>query len=190
MFDPNRYKDVPPPDWMKIDIRPLDEGEFQPYGYGYSRPVSSKELWRPATRYFKRADTARHPGYIEVKLLPGAYYISDHGRIYSAIKKKIITSRRTHKRKGVNLLTIDGKTVKVRRYRLALDNFIEVPAKHKNLIRYLYGTGNHKDGKEWRDSLDNVQYSSNGQNVQHQSRVLHRTGRKKKQSDHETEETA
>ena len=68
------------PKWMKIDTRPLDRGKFTQWGYGYTRSIGKRELWRPATRYFVRG-VGKFSGFREVELLPGAYYVSDHGRL-------------------------------------------------------------------------------------------------------------
>lgn len=162
-----------------LDTRPIDKGEFQPYGYGYSRPVKKRELWRPATRYVVRDVSPKR--YHIVHLKHGAYYISDHGRLWSADAQGIISKCYRHRRKETHLLDENGSFVHVRLYKLVLDNWIEPPEHLRSIIYSLADTVNHKDGRCWRDRLDNLQYSPNSANVEHQAYVLHRSGRKKKQ---------
>lgn len=164
----------PIPVWMKIDQRPLDAGIWQEYGFGYSRVVDSKEVWRPATRCFVRKDRDV-PGlnnFREVKLLPGAYWVSDYGRVFSCIKNAVICKRRTHKRKYLMLVDDQHNVIRTRRYRLTLDNFVEPPATMRNIVRYLLPDVNHLDGNPWNDKLDNIQYASKQSNIEHRDNVL------------------
>lgn len=167
-----RTEMYPLPSWMRLDKRPMDKGERQPYGYGYSRIVGTNELWRPATRYIRRTTTPQK--YAEIKLLPGAYYVSDHGRVYSRLTGNIICKRRTHRRKDVMLLAEDGSIVRVRKYRLALDNFVEPTNTYLRIIRLLADSVNHEDGKAWNDRLDNLQYSPTWMNLEHYHKILKR----------------
>lgn len=157
----------PIPEWMHVDTRPLDKGEWQQYGYGYTREVHPKyERWRPATRYIRRSKSGKLNTFEVVTLMPGAYYVSDHGRIWSAITNKIIIYRK-HKRARTNLMAADGTVIAIRTYKLALDNFIEPPATIRHAVYYLLGVVNHKDNRPWHNWLDNLQYSNQASNVEH-----------------------
>lgn len=162
----------PLPSWMKMDNRPLDTGVWREFGYGYSRKVGKQELWKPATRCFIRKDQNGFNNYYEARLLPGAYWVSTHGKVFSAIIGKLICNRRTHCRKELALLTEDHTEIRTRRYRLVIDNFIEPPEKTKNIIRYLLGTVNHLDGITWHDRIDNLEYASVQTNIDHFNKKL------------------
>ena len=166
------------PKWMKLDTRPIDRGRFGKWGYGYTRPVGKRELWRPAFRYIVRG-VGKFSGFREVKLKSGAYYVSDHGRLYSANRGIIISSSRKHRRKRTMLQTESGKYIHVFPYRVALDNFIEPYENYKSVVRRLFGVVNHVDGAAWNNKLSNIVYSTNSENVKHARNVLHRGGRRK-----------
>lgn len=159
----------PIPNWMKFDERPMDEGEFKKYGYGYTRKVGRKELWRPATRAIIRRDKGHFRNYEIVTLYPGAYFVSDHGRVYSLFINDYLSSRRYHKRHSkMNLLNADGKIVEVYRYRLIISNFIEPPAKLRNFVYYLCDSINHVDLCSWNDRIDNIEYTTRAMNIEHE----------------------
>lgn len=164
---------------LRLDTRPIDKGEFQPWGYGYSRTVKKQELWRPATRYIIR-DKRNPTRYRIVHLKPGAYFCSDHGRIYSTDAQRIINKCRLHRRRETHLLDEHGNSVHVRLYKLMLDNWVEPPEHLRSIIYSLADTVNHRDGNCWRDRLDNLQYTPVSVNTEHLAYVLHRAGRKKK----------
>jgi len=164
---------------LKLDLRPVDSGEFQEWGYGYSRLVIKQELWRPASRYIVR-DKSHPKRYRVIPLQPGAYYISDHGRLFSTIKQGIIHKCRAHRRRHTRLYDAEGNSIHVRPYKLALGNWIEPPKHIRSLVYSLMDSVNHKDGNQWRDRLDNIQYCPLTTNIEHQAKVLHRSGRKKK----------
>ena len=154
------------PDWMHIDTRPLDKGEWQQYGYGYSRPVTNYERWRPATRYIRRTDTPGFRSFKVITLMPGYYYVSDHGRIWSAYTGNIMKYSK-RKRWRTALVDASGKHVKIRAYKLALDNFVEPPDNIKNVVYYLMNVVNHRDNRPYHDWLNNLQYSTFEANNQH-----------------------
>ena len=156
----------PIPTWMHLDNRPLDKGEWQKYGYGYSRPVTSYERWRPATRYIRRQDTKRFKGFSVITLMPGWYYVSDRGRIWCAFSGKIINYRK-HKRSRTFLKSADGSQVRVRQYKLALDNFIEPPDHIKHVVYYLLPIVNHIDNRPYNNRVDNLQYTNYSGNNEH-----------------------
>lgn len=164
----------PIPAWMKLDKRPMDHGAWGRYGFGYSRSVSAREVWRPAVHCLIRKDRDV-PGinnFQKIRLLPGAYWVSDHGRVFSCIKNAIICKRRTHKRKYLMLVDEEHNVVRTRRYRLALDNFIQPPLSIRNVVYYLMPDVNHLDGNPWNDRLDNLEYASKQSNIEHRDKVL------------------
>ncbi len=161
---------------LRLDTRPLDKGQFSPYGYGYSRKVNKQELWRPAIKYIVRDET-QPKRYRIIKLLPG-YYCSDHGRIFSTTKQGIITDNRSHKRRRTQLYDENGEAVPIRPYKLLLDNWVMPPEHLQSVVYCLMDSVNHVDGCCWRDRLDNIEYSPKSVNVEHQVCVL--SGRKKK----------
>lgn len=163
---------------LRLDTRPMDQGTFQAWGFGYSRPVKKQELWRPAARYIVRDNSPKR--YHIVRLKPGAYYVSDHGRLFSTAAQDVINKGRKHRRNETHLLDEHGNDVHVRLYKLALDNWIDPPEHLRSIIYSLADTVNHRDGDCWRDRLDNLQYTPNVANVEHQAHVLHRSGGKKK----------
>jgi len=156
----------------------MDQGEFQKWGYGYSRPVTKHELWRPAVRYIVR-DKRNPRGYRIVRLRPGAYYCSDHGRLFSTDAQKIINRSRKHRRNETHLRDENGNDIHIRLYKLMLDNWIEPPACFRNVVYSLMDSVNHRDGNCWRDRLDNIEYTPVRINSEHQAHVLHRSGRRK-----------
>ena len=162
----------------KLDTRPIDKGVPQQWGYGYSRPVTKRELWRPATRYVVR-DKRNPRGYRIVRLKPGAYYCSDHGRLFSTAAQDVINKGRKHRRNETHLLDEDNNDIHFRLYKLLLDNWIEPPDHLRNIIYSLANTINHRDGNCWRDQLDNLQYSPAWMNSEHMH-ALYRTGQKKR----------
>jgi len=155
----------PVPEWMNIDIRPMDPGEWQPFGYGYSRRVTSYERWRPATRYIRRKDNNNFKGFEILTLMPGLYYVSDHGRIWSA--NRGIIHYRKHKRSRTMLLLANGEYAWIRPYKLAIDNFVEPPHFLKNIVYYLMDVVNHIDNRPYNNKLNNVQYSTRPANAKH-----------------------
>lgn len=157
----------------------MDTGTFQPWGFGYSRPVRKQELWRPVTRYIIR-DRSIPKRYRVVYFKPGDYYCSDHGRLFSAAAQDIISKGRKHRRNETHLFDALGDNIHVRLYKLILDNWIEPPEHLKSIVYSLCDTVNHRDGNCWRDRLDNLQYTPNSANIEHMAYVLHRAGRKKK----------
>lgn len=154
---------------MKIDMRPIDTGEKQQYGFGYSRKVNKKELWRYANRAIVRRDS-KFKNYEIVKLYPGALLVSDHGRVYSRLSGKIISKRRYHKRHNeIRALLADGvHRIKIRRYRLVIANFIEPPDSIRDVIYFLLDTVNHRDFRAWNDRIDNLQYCTRPMNTEHE----------------------
>ena len=165
------------PKWMKLDTRPMDIGRFGKYGYGYTRPVGKRELWRPASRYFK-FNSGKFGGIKEITLKPNTYFVSDHGRIYSTASGLLKKSKK-HRRKLTRLYDSEGKFVYVRPYRLCLDNWLEPPKCHRSVVRHLLRTCNHKNGKYWDDRLDNIEYASRAANTQHEFEVLNMGERRK-----------
>lgn len=162
----------PLPAWMRIDKRPMDKGKWNQWGYGYSRKVGRNEVWRPVTRCFIRKDTPRICAYQEVKFPFGDYWVSDHGRVFSTITGEIICSRRTHNRKYLCLVAENGSRIRTRRYRIAMDNFIEPPEHLRSVIRHLANSINHIDGRPWNDRLDNLEYTPKSVNLEHYHSVL------------------
>lgn len=159
------------PTWMKIDSRPLDVGEWQEYGFGYSRIVNEEEVWREVTRYFVRKDTRKLCNYKEVSIMPGLYYVSDHGRLFNVATGNFLADNNNNCRRKVSVLNADGKYMNARVYKLALDNFIEPTQLFNNLVRYLCNTVNHKNGDASCDRLDNLQYTKRDINTEHQAKV-------------------
>ena len=162
---------------LRLDTRPMDQGTFQAWGFGYSRPVKKQELWRPATRYIVRDNSPKR--YHIVHLKPGAYYISDHGRLFSTAAQDVINKGRKHRRNETHLLDEHGNDVHVRLYKLALDNWIDPPEHLRSIIYSLADTVNHRNGDCWRDQLDNLQYSPVWMNSEHMN-ALYRSGQKKR----------
>jgi len=111
--------------------------------------------------------------------MPGAYFVSDHGRIYSIYSGLISTSRK-HKRKETLILDAEGRRINVRPYKLVLDNWIEPPEYNRNVVRHLLDSVNHIDGRPWNDKLNNLQYTTRSINAEHARTVLQKGGRKKK----------
>ena len=162
---------------LRLDTRPIDRGELQQWGYGYSRPVKRQELWRPATRYVVRDNSPKR--YHVVYLKHGAYYVSDHGRLFSAAAQDVINKSRKHKRNETHLITARGSDIHVRLYKLMLDNWIEPPEHLRSIVYSLCDSVNHKDGDCWRDRLDNLQYSPVWMNSEHMH-ALYRSEQKKR----------
>lgn len=158
------------PAWMRIDKRPMDKGEKQQYGYGYSRPVGKNELWRPATRYIRRRDRKRFHDFEIINLMPDRYLVSDHGGIWDRKWNRRISYRK-HKRSRTYLQAADGKMIRARAYRLALANWLEPPKFMRNLIYYHMPVVNHRDGHEWNNWLSNLQYSDYQLNSLHAKRL-------------------
>lgn len=163
---------------LRLDTRPMDTGTFQPWGFGYSRPVRKQELWRPVTRYIIR-DRSTPKRYRVVHFTPGDYYCSDHGRLFSAAAQDIINKGRKHRRNETHLFDSLGNNIHVRLYKLILDNWIEPPEHLKSIVYSLCDTVNHRDGDCWRDRLDNLQYSPAWVNSEHMN-ALYRSGQKKR----------
>lgn len=156
----------PLPSWMRIDRRPIDRGEQQTYGYGYSRRVTKNELWRPATRYIRRNDNRCFRDYEMIRLMPGRYMVSDHGSIWDRKRNRRISYRK-HMRSRAYLQAADGRMIHVRAYRLALANWIDPPDTIKNLIYYLLPIVNHRDKRPWNNWLSNLQYTNYQFNTLH-----------------------
>ena len=167
----------PCPPWMTIDTRPMDEGEWQQFGYGYSGDVNA-ELWRPANRVIIRRDGGKFKNFDVIELYPDALLVSNHGRVYSRLSGRIINNRRYHKRHNyISCLTADGKhRVKIRRYKLVIANWIEPPANIRNLVYYQLDTVNHRDHHAWNDRLDNLQYCSRPMNAEHEHKFKKEKG--------------
>jgi len=162
---------------LRLDTRPMDQGTFQAWGFGYSRPVKKQELWRPATRYIVRDNSPKR--YHIVHLKPGAYYVSDHGRLFSTAAQDVINKGRKHRRNETHLYDENDNDVHVRVYKLVLDNWLEPPEHLRSIIYSLADTVNHRDGDCWRDQLDNLQYSPVWMNSEHMH-ALYRSGQKKR----------
>jgi len=163
---------------FRLDSRPMDRGELQMWGFGYSRPVKKQELWRPALRYVIR-DKHNPKRYRVVRFKAGDYYCSDHGRLFSAAAQGIINRSRKHKRNETHLIDENGNNIHVRLYKLMLDNWIEPPEHLRSIVYSLCDSVNHKDGDCWRDRLDNLQYSPTWMNSEHMH-ALYRSGKKKR----------
>lgn len=167
----NNYTLRPLPRWMRLDKRPMDTGEWQPYGYGYSRPVDPhNEMWRPATRYIRRKDRNGKHAFEIIQLMPGRYMVSDHGGVWDLRYGKRVASYRKHKRSHAFLQTADGRMIQVRAYRLAIANFLEPPKALRNLIYYCLPVVNHRDGQAWNNWLSNLQYTDMQLNILHGKR--------------------
>lgn len=167
---------------LRLDTRPMDRGEPQQWGYGYSRPVKRQELWRPATRYVVRDNSPKR--YHVVYLKHGAYYVSDHGRLFSAAAQDVINKSRKHKRNETHLITASGSDIHVRLYKLMLDNWIEPPEHLRSIVYSLCDSVNHKDGDCWRDRLDNLQYSPVWMNSEHMHALYRSEQKKRKYNKH------
>ena len=170
----------PIPEWMKLDMRQMDTGEKQEFGYGYSRKVNNTELWRYANRAIVRRDS-KFKNFEIVQLYPGALLVSDHGRIYSRLSGRIIAKRRFHKRHNeIRALLADGiHRIKIRRYRLIIANFLEPPESIRDVIYYLLDTVNHRDSHPWNDRIDNLQYCTRPMNTEHEYKYNPKMKRKK-----------
>lgn len=164
---------------LRLDTRPMDRGEFQQWGYGYSRSVKKQELWRPATRYIVRDNSPKR--YHVVRFKAGDYYVSDHGRLFSTAAQGIINRSRKHKRNETHLIDENGNDIHVRLYKLLLDNWVEPPEHLRSIVYSLCDTINHRDGCHWRDQLDNLQYSPVWMNSEHMH-ALYRSGQKKRKN--------
>lgn len=170
----NTNQEIKSPPWMNMDTRPMDKGEWQEWGFGYSRTVDPKhELWRPATRVILRRDNGKFKSYEIVQLRPGSYFVSDHGRIYSIWYHKLISSDHKHKRHNtVTLAKATGDYIQASRYRVVISNWIEPPPHIRNLVYTVADTVNHINGNEWDDRICNLQYTTRGYNTIHGRDVI------------------
>ena len=158
-----------PEHWRMADPEP---GEWHSRkngsGYGLRRGsrLAEREYWTPATKYITQAKRGQPMKYKITMLEPGRYYVSTHGRIYDS-KRDVVMRYSKHCRSHQRLHTADGKTIIVRAYRLVLDNFLQIQDQYGSLIYNLCLEANHLDGKAWRDFLDNIEYTTHGENMIH-----------------------
>ena len=133
---------------FKIDNRPIQWGKGSPYGWWYDGEVT-EELWKPATRYR------------DLEVLEG-YWVSNYCRIYSTITGDFLTpAKNTVGRPYVTMRCTDGKRHNMLIYRLVLEAWVSNPL--PKLLRDI----NHRDGNIYNNRLDNLEYITQRQNVEH-----------------------
>ena len=94
------------------------------------------------------------------------YQVSDKGRVFSIKRNKILTLREHHKGYLQVHLRVDGKDITPKVHRLVALAFIDNP---NNLPQVNHINGNKKD-----NSVGNLEWCTNGENVKHSYDVLGR----------------
>lgn len=104
----------------------------------------------------------------QIKGYEGLYEIDEKGNVYS-LPRKGTWQKSPRKLKHFLseyyyvMLCKDGKTKKKRLHRLLADNFIPNP-KNKPIV-------NHKDGDKLNNSLDNLEWATNAENIRHAYKI-------------------
>ena len=150
-----RNYDLPPSIVLNTDKPHRGAGSH--YGWGYAGELSPVETWRPI-RIYRALDT--------VKEIEEGYYVSDRGNILStrySEKGYILKPDTSTDYARVKLLCRDGKRRWCQVHRLVLDNWLDCP----ELIYKLLKSVNHRDGKKLNNTLTNLEYISNSENIKH-----------------------
>lgn len=112
------------------------------------------------------------------KVIPNTndmYYVSSFGRVYSQKSNKILKTYTSPLLgyKELNLC-VDGKAQKYRVHRLVAQVFLDKP------VNELYNSVNHIDGNKQNNSVSNLEWVTNEENVEHAFREgLHCRPRRK-----------
>ena len=94
-------------------------------------------------------------------IMTDCYEISDHGRIYSFLKERIIEpANHNQGYKHITLVGEDGKYKKLLVHRLVAWHFVSGRSKEKIFV-------NHKDGRKTNNLFTNLEWATQGENNKH-----------------------
>lgn len=97
------------------------------------------------------------------------YMISDHGRVYTKLKKRIMKDYLNGHGPGLGypcttLMGEDGKAKKLLKHRITAWHFVEGYSEEKNRV-------NHKDGVKLNNYYKNLEWVTQKENIQHAFRT-------------------
>lgn len=118
----------------------------------YNEPIELED-WRPIT-------DISVPG-----IIPGKYFISNHGRVYnldrSTIQKSVpVNDKKPNQYMRASLQTDDGKRNYHLIHRIELIEFDFIDDYKEKQV-------NHKDGKKANNNIDNLEWTSASDNIKH-----------------------